>query len=137
MIPYRDEAHAIELANGTRYGLNASVFTNDESRAAARLARSLRSGTVAYNAHRGAADVAFGGFKQSGIGREGGREGLYPYLETKTIITDRAATDTDGEGERGLIAERLSRDRKLSGRCARGYWPGPHRSDRACPPPPA
>jgi aldehyde dehydrogenase (NAD+) len=94
VIPYRDEAHAIELANGTRYGLNASVFTNDESRAAL-LARSLRSGTVAFNAHRGAADVAFGGFKQSGIGREGGREGLYPYLETKTIITDHAASAVD------------------------------------------
>jgi aldehyde dehydrogenase (NAD+) len=90
VIPYDDDAHAVALANGTRYGLNASVFTNDESRAGD-LARSLRSGTVAYNAHRGAADVAFGGFKQSGIGREGGREGLYPYLETKTIITDRPA----------------------------------------------
>jgi aldehyde dehydrogenase (NAD+) len=87
VIPADSDEHAIELANGTIYGLNASIFTHDKERAV-EVARRLRSGTVAHNGHRNGADIAFGGFKQSGIGREGGREGLLPYLETKTIILD-------------------------------------------------
>jgi acyl-CoA reductase-like NAD-dependent aldehyde dehydrogenase len=67
------------------YGLNASVFTNDVERALA-VARSLRSGTVGHNAQRLDAGVAYGGFKQSGVGREGGIEGLLAFLETKTVI---------------------------------------------------
>ncbi len=85
VIPARDEAHAIELANDTIYGLNSSVFTNDPERAYA-VGRQLRAGTVGHNGFKTDFTIAFGGFKQSGIGREGGVEGLYPYLETKTII---------------------------------------------------
>ena len=48
----------------------------------------LRSGTVGHNIYRADFSVAFGGFKQSGIGREGGTEGLMPYLESKTIILE-------------------------------------------------
>ncbi len=48
----------------------------------------LRSGTVGHNAFRTDFGIAFGGFKQSGIGREGGREGLLPFLETKTVILE-------------------------------------------------
>ena len=69
------------------YGLNASVFTNDVDRAR-QVAGQLRSGTVGHNAFRSDAGVAFGGFKQSGIGREGGREGLLPFLETKFVILE-------------------------------------------------
>jgi aldehyde dehydrogenase (NAD+) len=93
VIPAADEREAIDLANDTIYGLNASVFTNDADHAID-VARRLRSGTVAHNGHRAGADIAFGGFKQSGIGREGGREGLLPYLETKTIIRDRSSPAT-------------------------------------------
>jgi Aldehyde dehydrogenase family len=50
--------------------------------------RQLRSGTVGHNAFRTDFGMAFGGFKQSGIGREGGREGLLPFLETKTVILE-------------------------------------------------
>jgi aldehyde dehydrogenase (NAD+) len=78
-------ATAADIADDTIYGLNASVFTNDVDRARA-VARRLRSGTVGHNAFRTDFGVAFGGFKQSGIGREGGRQGLLPYLETKTMI---------------------------------------------------
>jgi aldehyde dehydrogenase (NAD+) len=53
-----------------------------------KVARQLRCGTVAHNAFRTDFGIAFGGFKQSGIGREGGREGILPYLETKTITLD-------------------------------------------------
>ncbi|WP_454883101.1 aldehyde dehydrogenase [Sphingomonas oryzagri] len=87
VVPARDEAHAVEIANDTIYGLNASVFTNDDQRAY-EVARSLRSGTVGQNSFRTDFSIAFGGFKQSGIGREGGEEGLLPYLEAKTIILD-------------------------------------------------
>jgi acyl-CoA reductase-like NAD-dependent aldehyde dehydrogenase len=85
VIPAADEQQAVEIANATIYGLNASVFTNDGDRAYA-VARQLRSGTVGRNSWRTDFGIAFGGFKQSGIGREGGLEGLHPFLEVKTIV---------------------------------------------------
>ena len=87
VIPAADERDAVRIANDTIYGLNASVFTDDVDRARS-VAGQLRSGTVGHNAFRTDVGIAFGGFKQSGIGREGGREGLYPYLESKTVILD-------------------------------------------------
>jgi acyl-CoA reductase-like NAD-dependent aldehyde dehydrogenase len=90
IIPADSEEHAIELANDTIYGLNSSVFTNDPERAYA-VARRLRAGTVGHNAFKTDFAVAFGGFKQSGIGREGGTEGVYPFLEAKTVIFDQPA----------------------------------------------
>jgi aldehyde dehydrogenase (NAD+) len=89
VIPADNEEHAIDIANDTIYGLNASVFTPDIARAR-EVASRLRSGTVGHNNMRVDFAVAFGGFKQSGIGREGGREGLLPYLETKTLLLDEA-----------------------------------------------
>jgi acyl-CoA reductase-like NAD-dependent aldehyde dehydrogenase len=87
VIPADSENQAVEIANDTPYGLNATVFTNDPDRAFA-VARRLRSGTVGHNAQRVDFGIAFGGFKQSGVGREGGVEGLLPFLETKTIVLD-------------------------------------------------
>jgi aldehyde dehydrogenase (NAD+) len=87
VIAAENEAAAIAIANDTVYGLNASVFTNDIERAYA-VARQLRTGTVGHNSFRSDFSIAFGGFKQSGIGREGGTEGLMPFLETKTVILD-------------------------------------------------
>jgi acyl-CoA reductase-like NAD-dependent aldehyde dehydrogenase len=87
VIPANDEQDAIRVANDTIYGLNSSVFTNDVDRARD-VARQLRAGTVGHNAFRTDFGVAFGGFKQSGIGREGGTEGLLPFLETKTVILE-------------------------------------------------
>jgi aldehyde dehydrogenase (NAD+) len=91
VLPAEDEQDAIRIANDTVYGLNASVFTNDVDRAY-EVARQLRSGTVGHNALRGDPNMPFGGFKQSGIGRENGREGLLPFLETKTVILDGRPT---------------------------------------------
>lgn len=88
VIAADDEEHAIALANDTIFGLNASVFTSDSERAYA-VARKLRSGTVGHNASRTDFSLAFGGFKQSGLGREGGTEGLLPFLETKTVVLDQ------------------------------------------------
>ncbi len=63
------------------------MFTDDVDRAR-EVARELRSGTVGHNAFRTDFGMAFGGFKQSGIGREGGKEGLLPFLETKAVILE-------------------------------------------------
>lgn len=92
VIPAIDEVDAVRIANDTIYGLNASVFTDDVDRARS-VAAQLRSGTVGHNAFRTDVGIAFGGFKQSGIGREGGREGLLPFLEAKTIILDGRPSD--------------------------------------------
>lgn len=87
VIPARDERHAVELANDNPFGLAGAVFTNDVDRAYA-VARGVRTGTMSHNVLRLDFSIAFGGFKQSGVGREGGVEGLLPYLETKTILLD-------------------------------------------------
>jgi acyl-CoA reductase-like NAD-dependent aldehyde dehydrogenase len=92
VIPADDEDHIVATANDTIYGLNASVFTHDVDRAR-QVSRQLRSGTVGHNAFRTDFGIAFGGFKQSGIGREGGTEGLLPFLETKTVILEGAPAD--------------------------------------------
>jgi aldehyde dehydrogenase (NAD+) len=91
VIPATSEAHAIDIANDSPFGLNAAIFTNDADRAYF-AARNLRSGTVGQNGMRTDFSIAFGGFKQSGIGREGGVEGLMPFLETKTIVLDAEPT---------------------------------------------
>jgi betaine-aldehyde dehydrogenase len=96
VIPAENEQDQIAIANDSIYGLNSAVFTNDADRAWA-FARQIRSGTVGHNAHRNSHAFAFGGFKQSGIGREGGREGLMPYLETKAVILNRGPTTYVGE----------------------------------------
>lgn len=87
VIPADDEAAAVAIANDTVFGLNAAVFTNDIDRAYS-VARRIRSGTVGQNGSRSEMTLAFGGFKQSGIGREGGAEGLRHYLETKVVVLD-------------------------------------------------
>jgi aldehyde dehydrogenase (NAD+) len=89
VIAAESETHAVVLANQSIYGLNSSVFTPDVEKAVA-IARQLRSGTVGHNAVRSDPGVSLGGFKQSGIGREGGRAGLEAYLESKYVILDAA-----------------------------------------------
>jgi acyl-CoA reductase-like NAD-dependent aldehyde dehydrogenase len=87
VIAASDERDAVAIANDTIYGLNASVYTPDIDRAR-RVAGQLRSGTVGHNAFRYDLGIGFGGFKQSGMGREGGEEGLRSFLETKTLLLD-------------------------------------------------
>ncbi|MDT2005550.1 aldehyde dehydrogenase [Rhodococcus opacus] len=91
VIPAENEEHAIELANDTPYGLNSAVFTNDVDRAY-QVARRLRSGTVGHNGFKTDTRMGFGGFKQSGVGREGGIQGLFAYLESKTVLLDGTPT---------------------------------------------
>ena len=87
VIPVADEAHAIAVANDSAFGLAGAVFTNDVDRAYA-VSRQIRTGTMGHNGLKMDFNIAFGGFKQSGVGREGGVEGLRPYLEAKTILLD-------------------------------------------------
>lgn len=87
VIAAEDMDDAVNIANDSIYGLNGSVFTNDLDKAK-HLLRRFRSGTAGHNDHHTDLGIAFGGYKQSGIGREGGREGIHPYLETKTMILD-------------------------------------------------
>jgi len=89
LIPAEDEEDAIRIANESSYGLNGSVLTNDAD-AAYRIGRRIRAGGFGQNGMKLEFGLPFGGFKESGIGREGGIEGLYPYLETKTILLDAA-----------------------------------------------
>jgi acyl-CoA reductase-like NAD-dependent aldehyde dehydrogenase len=87
LIPAEDEDHAIHLANQSQFGLNGSVFTHDVD-AAYRIGRRVRAGGFGQNGMRLEFGLPFGGFKQSGLGREGGVEGLHSFLETKTMLLD-------------------------------------------------
>ena len=86
VIPYDDEAQAIKIANDSEYGLCGSVWTSDGEHGAA-VAAQVRTGVVAINSSMILDfNAPFGGFKQSGIGRELGPEGIAPYTELHTII---------------------------------------------------
>lgn len=85
----KDEQDAIRIANHSSYGLDGAVFTGDREKAYT-VARKVRTGTFGQNLHRMDFGVSFGGFKQSGIGREGGFDGLKSFCETKAIMLDPA-----------------------------------------------
>jgi aldehyde dehydrogenase (NAD+) len=85
VIPYDDEDDAVEIANNSIYGLSGSVWSVDEERAL-RVARRMRTGTVSINGSQWLDKTrAFGGYKQSGVGRENGIEGFEEYMETKVV----------------------------------------------------
>jgi acyl-CoA reductase-like NAD-dependent aldehyde dehydrogenase len=84
IIGYEDEDDAVRIANDTVYGLHGSVFSADQERAL-RVARRLRTGQVDVNGQKFNPLAPFGGYKQSGRGRELGKYGLEEFLETKAI----------------------------------------------------
>jgi succinate-semialdehyde dehydrogenase/glutarate-semialdehyde dehydrogenase len=106
---FDSEAHAVELANATPYGLNASVWTGDPDRGA-RVAAQIRAGTVnvneGYAAAWGSLDAPMGGMGDSGLGRRHGREGLLRFTEPQTVALQRL----QGLGTpRGFTDERWTR----------------------------
>jgi aldehyde dehydrogenase (NAD+) len=84
MMPFASEEEAIQLANETTYGLGAYISTADPERAK-RVAKALRSGTVNINGSYLAPGTPFGGYRQSGVGREGGLHGLLEFMEVKAV----------------------------------------------------
>ena len=84
VIPFETEEEAIEIANDTPYGLTNYIQTEDQEKVK-RVARKLRSGMIVVNTASLAVDAPFGGFKHSGIGREGRKEGLLEFLKVKSI----------------------------------------------------
>ncbi|MHB8671124.1 MAG: aldehyde dehydrogenase family protein [Acidimicrobiales bacterium] len=85
LIPYEDDDDAVQIANNSIYGLSGSVTGGDDERALA-VARRIRTGTVSVNGGMWfGPDAPFGGYRQSGIGRENGIEGFEEYLEVKAL----------------------------------------------------
>ena len=92
VYPFAAEAEAIERANASRYGLNASIWTRDTGRGV-RLARQIRAGSVnvneAYAATWGSVDSPIGGMKESGLGPRHGAEGILKFTQSQTVAVQR------------------------------------------------
>lgn len=86
VMPFDDEAHAVELANDTEYGLSGSIFTNDLGRGL-RVARAVEAGNLSVNSHSSVRYwTPFGGYKQSGLGRELGPDAPMAFTEEKNVF---------------------------------------------------
>ena len=88
VIPFDSEEEVVELANDSEFGLAAGIWTNDVKRSH-RMARAIESGIVWINTYRTSTpNSPFGGFKNSGIGRENGIDAIYDYMQTKSVIME-------------------------------------------------
>ncbi|MFE9441586.1 aldehyde dehydrogenase family protein [Streptomyces sp. NPDC006602] len=91
VLPFEDEAEAVALANATDYGLSGSIWTRDVGRAL-RVSQAVRAGNLSVNSHSSVRYwTPFGGFKQSGIGRELGPDALTAFTETKNVFISTEA----------------------------------------------
>ena len=90
VIKFKDEDHAVEIANDIAYGLAAGVWTQSVRRATV-MARRLRAGTIWINTYRAVSiTMPFGGYKASGLGRENGADAIEAYLQTKSVWINTA-----------------------------------------------
>lgn len=85
VIPYDSMDEAVEIANGTEYGLSGAVFAKDD-KTASDIARRIQTGQIGINSWSMNVIQPFGGYKQSGLGREGGVEGMVEFLESKLLM---------------------------------------------------
>src|SRR5262249_58740439 len=86
VLPFEDEADAVRIANDTPYGLSGSIWTENLGRAL-RVSRAVETGNLSVNSHSsGGYSTPFGGFKQSGLGRELGPDALDAFTETKNVF---------------------------------------------------
>ena len=91
VIRFKDEADAIAIANDSRFGLGAGVWTGDIARAM-RMSERIQAGTVWVNTYRAVSYMSpFGGYKDSGLGRENGAEAILQYLQTKSVWINSGA----------------------------------------------
>ena len=95
VLKFREEEELIAMANDTPYGLAAGIWTNDIKRAH-KVAREIKAGTVWINTYRAVSYASpFGGYKQSGYGRELGLEGIREFTQIKNVWVDLADTVPD------------------------------------------
>jgi aldehyde dehydrogenase (NAD+) len=91
VIKFKDEEEAIKIANDIRFGLGSGVWTSDIGRAI-RMSEKIQAGTVWVNTYRAVSYMSpFGGYKDSGVGRESGIEAIYQYLQTKSVWINTGA----------------------------------------------
>ncbi|MEV0321277.1 aldehyde dehydrogenase family protein [Streptomyces sp. NPDC050658] len=94
VLPFEDEADAIRLANATEYGLSGSIWTRDVGRAL-RVSQAVQAGNLSVNSHSSVRYwTPFGGYKQSGLGRELGPDALTAFTETKNVFISTERTDS-------------------------------------------
>jgi acyl-CoA reductase-like NAD-dependent aldehyde dehydrogenase len=97
VLPFDDDADAVRLANATPYGLSGSLWTRDVGRAI-RVSRAVRAGNLSVNSHSSVRYwTPFGGYRQSGLGRELGPDALTAFTETKNVFISSESTQQSGE----------------------------------------